>query len=288
MKTLDFFAQRVVFGVLLTALLAAPAAALLVTLSFLYRPTTLDVRLVIWHILLNGGNCALLLAVLIAGIYLSTRRRTSGYAGTSGSSSIAIVILVLSLISTSIVYAVLVFDNFAVLPLKWWLDVFNLTDIAASVTVIAMILLSYRIPQASLFPEKVNAVISQVGQWVIIVCLAMAVIMLPEVAKTVDDAAAGPVDYHAAELIPVIWVNLAGLTGVIGLLNWRNPSGGLAVVGAAAAVMTCAAAGCYTLLLPDWEPPLGGGYAIAATAIPLPLFAVIMVRRYVRRSRNRP
>ena len=284
MKALAFFAKRVIFGALLLALLAASAALLLVALTFLYRPTTLDVWLVIWHILLNGGNCALLLAVLIAGICLSTRRRTNGDARTSWAASIAIVILGLSLISTSAVYAALAFDDYAALPLKWWLDIFNLTDIAASGTVVAMTMLSYHIPHSSLFPAKINAVISRVEQCIIIVCLAVAVILLPTVARVVNDAAGGPADDYTAALVSVVWTNLAGLTGVIGFLNWRNPSSGFAAIGAAAAVMTFAAACCYTLLLPDLEPPVGGWYAIAATALPLPLFAVIMLRQYRRHS----
>lgn len=284
MKTHALFAKRVIFGALLLVPLAASAALLLITLAFLYRPTTQDVWLVIWHILLNGGNCALLLAVLIAGICLSTRRRASKDAGVSGATSIAIMILGLSLISTNVVYSALAFDNSATLPLKWWLDIFNLTDIAASGTVVAMTVLSYHIPHSSLFPAKINAVISRVGQCVIIVCLAVAVILLPTVARVVNDAAGGPSDDYAAELVPVIWTNLAGLTGVIGFVNWRNPSSILAAIGAAAAVMTFAAAWCYTLLLPDLEPPVGGWYAIAATAIPLPLFAVIILRRYKRHS----
>ena len=288
MKALAFFAQRVVFGVLLLALLAASAALLLLTLSFLYRPTALDIGLVIWHILLNGGIFALLLVVLIAGVYLSTRRRTGKYAGTSGPSSIAIMLLGLSLISTVVVYAVLAFDDAVAVSLKRWLDILNLTDIAASGAVIAIVVLSYHIPHSALFPEKINTVISLLGQCVIIICLAVAVVMLPAVSKTVNDAAAGPADDYAAELIPLIWVNLASLAGVIGLLNWRHPSFSLAAIGAAAAVMTFAAACCYTLLPPDSPPPLGGPYAIAVTAIPLPLFLAILLRRCRLRPRNRP
>ena len=279
MKARAFFAKRVMLGALLLAPLAASAALLLVALAFLYRPTTLNVWLVIWHILLNGGNCALLLAVLIAGICLSTRRRASKDAEVSWATSIAIMILGLSLISTNVVYSALAFDNYAALPLKWWLDIFNLTDIAASGTVVAMTMLSYHIPHSSLFPAKINAVISRVGQCVIIVCLGVAVILLPTVARVVNDAAGGPADDYAVALVPVIWTNLAGLTGVIGFLNWRSPSFGFAAIGAAAAVMTFAAACCYTLLLPDLEPPVGGWYAIAASAVPLTLFAAILLRR---------
>ena len=279
MKTLAFFAKRIMFGALLLELLLASAALVLFALSFLYRPSALDVRLVIWHILLNGGNCALLLAVFIAGVYLSTRRRPGSHHAASGSTSIVIMLLGLSLISTIIVYAVLIFSSAAVLPLKPWLDLFNLTDIAASGAVMAMIVLSYQIPQSALFPASLNAIIVRVEQCVIIVCLASAVIMLPAVARTVNDAAYGPADDSVATLIPLIWTNLAGLAGVIGLLNWRNPSSILAAVGAAAAIMTFAAAVCYTLLLPHWAPPVGGGYAMAATALPLPLFLSILLRR---------
>ena len=112
--------------------------------------------------------------------------------------------------------------------------------------------------------------------------------MLPAVAQTVNDAAAGPADDYAAELIPLIWVNLDGLAGVIVFLNWRNPSFRLAAIGAAAAVMTFAAACCYTLLPPDSPPPLGGPYAIAVTAVPLPLFLAILLRRYKLPPRNPP
>ena len=146
-----------------------------------------------------------------------------------------------------------------------------------------MTMLSYHIPHSSLFPAKINAVISRVGQCVIIVCLGVAVILLPTVARVVNDAAGGPADDYAAALVPVVWTNLAGLTGVIGFLNWRSPSSILAAIGAAAAVMTFAAA-CYYTLLPDLDPPVGGWYAIAASAVPLPLFAVIMLRRYRRHS----
>lgn len=279
MKTLVFFAKRVVFGALLLTLLVASAALVLITPWILYRQSTLDIALGIRHILLNGGNFALLLVVFIAGVYLSTRRRPGSHQATSGPASIAIMLLELSLISTIIVYAALIFSSAAVLPLKPWLDLFNLTDIAASVTVMAMIVLSYQIPQSALFPASLNAVIARVGQCVIIVCLAVAVIMLPTVARTVNDAAYGPADDYAATLIPLIWTNLAGLAGVIGLLNWRNPSSILAAIGAAAAIMTCAAAICYTLLLPHWAPPVGGWYAIVATALPLPLFLAILLRR---------
>ena len=288
MKSLAFFAQRIVFGVLLLALLAVSAALLLLTLAFLYRPTALDVGLVIWHILLNGGIFALLLVVLIAGIYLSTRRRTRGYAGTSGPSSIAIMLLGLSLTSTVVVYAVLAFDDAVAVSLKRWLDILNLTDIAASGSVIATVALSYHIPHSALFPEKINTVISLLGQCVIIICLAVAVVMLPAVAQTVNDATTGPADDYAAELIPLIWVNLAGLAGVIGFLNWRHPSFSLAAIGAAAAVMTFASACCYTLLPPDSPPPIGGPYAIAVTAIPLLLFLAILLRRYKLPPRNPP
>ena len=288
MKSIAFFAQRIVFGVLLLALLAASAALLLLTLAFLYRPTALDIGLVIWHILLNGGIFALLLVVLIAGIYLSTRRRPAKYAGTSGPSSIAIMLLGLSLTSTVVVYAVLAFDDAVAVSLKRWLDILNLTDIAASGAVIAMVALSYHIPHSALFPEKINTVIPRLGQCVIIIGLAVAVVMLPAVAKTVNDAAGGPADDYAAELIPLIWVNLAGLAGVIGFLNWRHPSFRLAAIGAAAAVMTFAAACCYTLLPPDSPPPLGGPYAIAVTAVPLPLFLAILLRHCRLPPRNLP
>lgn len=59
---------------------------------------------------------------------------------------------------------------------------------------------------------------------------------------------------------------------------------GLAAVGAVAALMAFAAAVGYTLLRSDLEPAVGGWYAVAATAVPLLLFTVLLVRRYGRRS----
>ena len=81
-----------------------------------------------------------------------------------------------------------------------------------------------------------------------------------------------------------MWTNLAGLGAVVGLLNWRNPYLGMAAIGAGAAVMAFAAAVGYTLLRSDLEPAVGGWYAVAATAVPLLLFAVLLLRRCGRRS----
>ena len=102
----------------------------------------------------------------------------------------------------------------------------------------------------------------------------MAVIMLPATA----DAASGPTYDYAAGLIPVIWTNLAGLVAVSGLLNWRNPCLGLAVIGTGAAVAVFAAAVGYTLLWSDSEAAVGGvvcdcGNRRAAAAVRGPVAA---------------
>ena len=61
---------------------------------------------------------------------------------------------------------------------------------------------------------------------------------------------------------------------------------GLAVIGAGTAVMAFAAAVGYTLIWSDLEPAVGGWYAVAVTAIPLLLFAILLLHRYGRRSLN--
>lgn len=285
MKFLAFFAKRVTLGAVLLAVTAASVAALMLTLAFLYRPTALDVWLVAWQILLNGGNCVLLLVVLIAGVYLSTRRRSGRGVGIAWPASGAVLILGLSLISTIVAYAVLAFSNLEIALREGWLIMFNLTDITASSVVVALALLPYHIPHLALFPARINTVVTCIGQCVIIVCLIMTVIMLPAVAESANDAYGGPAYDYAATLIPVVWTNLAGLAGVIGLLNWRHPSFRLDIIGSVAAFMTFAAAVCYTLFRPELEPPVGGWYAVATTAVPLPLFLVLLLRRYRRRQR---
>lgn len=115
------------------------------------------------------------------------------------------------------------------------------------------------------------------------------VLFLGQFTDALISSARGPADDTVWLTLAVLWPELAAALLIPVGLSWRGMALPYALLGLAAAVAANSAIWFYALQFYGPEPHLGSILnAVIAAAIPLLLFAVIILRRYGLRSRNRP